>query len=113
MEKRTESNSETASLEKPAYAHHQHVDPTVANINAKLANPLAGIPHDRLMKDAVAFAHAKQLGHIETDFAKGALVAQDPTSFEHLDMLDGQLRLCDAALVQERLDLGGGGIRRG
>ncbi|OBZ72712.1 hypothetical protein A0H81_08055 [Grifola frondosa] len=57
------------------------------NINVKLANPLAHVPHDQLMTDAAAFAGTHGLGHLAEQFQKGALVAQDPTSFESLSQL--------------------------
>ena len=63
----------------------KHIDNTAANI--KLANPLAGIPHDQLMDDAANFAKSHGLGHLEDDFRRGALVAQDPTIFESLPLL--------------------------
>ncbi|KAI5123855.1 hypothetical protein M0805_005672 [Coniferiporia weirii] len=65
----------------------RNLDPNVANINAKLANPLAGIPQDQLMRDGAAFARKHDLGHLEEEFAKGALVAQDPVGFEGIDVL--------------------------
>ncbi|KDE07241.1 hypothetical protein MVLG_02462 [Microbotryum lychnidis-dioicae p1A1 Lamole] len=58
------------------------------NINAKLENPLAGISLDRLQAMGRAFAHEKGLGEYEEEFAKGAMVAQDPLAFESLPMLD-------------------------
>ncbi|CAL1708153.1 unnamed protein product [Somion occarium] len=66
----------------------QHIDNVSQNINVKLANPLTGIPHDQLMSDAAQFAEERGLGHLKEEFKKGALVAQDPTSFEALPLLD-------------------------
>lgn len=63
----------------------KHIDDTKANV--KLANPLAGIPHDQLMEDAANFAKSHGLGHFEDDFKKGALIAQDPAVFESLPQL--------------------------
>ena len=37
-----------------------------------------------------AFAQEKGLGQYETEFAKGAQVAQDPLAFESLDMLNDE-----------------------
>ncbi|KAI0037114.1 hypothetical protein K488DRAFT_81345 [Vararia minispora EC-137] len=68
-------------------AEVSHVDKVVADINVRLANPLEGIPHDQLMADASAFARDHGLGHLADEFAKGALVAQDPTAFESLHQL--------------------------
>ncbi|KAI0035865.1 hypothetical protein K488DRAFT_42360 [Vararia minispora EC-137] len=64
-----------------------HVDNVTSDINARLANPLEGIPRDQLMADGAAFAREHGLGHLEKEFAKGALVAQDPTVFETLEEL--------------------------
>ena len=63
----------------------KHIDNNTANV--KLANPLTGIPHDQLMDDASEFAKSHGLGHLEQEFRKGALVAQDPTAFESLSQL--------------------------
>jgi len=60
----------------------------VVNANAKLANPLRGIPHDQLMRDVDTFAQEKGLTHISEDLRKGALVAQDPAAFESYELLD-------------------------
>lgn len=69
---------------------HGDIGGTVSNTNAILANPLAGIPQETLMADAAAFAHAHGLGELEKEFIKGALVAQDPLSFESIDLLTEQ-----------------------
>ncbi|KAH9934461.1 uncharacterized protein BXZ73DRAFT_45706 [Epithele typhae] len=61
---------------------------SVRNLNAKLANPLSGIPHERLMEDAAAFARTHGLEQYTHTIQKGALVAQDPAAFETLPMLD-------------------------
>ncbi|PCH43889.1 hypothetical protein WOLCODRAFT_26276 [Wolfiporia cocos MD-104 SS10] len=58
-----------------------------SNPNARLANPLEGIPHEQLMADAAAFAKHQGLGHLTEVFKKGALVAQDPLAFESLTYL--------------------------
>jgi hypothetical protein len=39
-----------------------------------------------------AFAQEKGLGQYETEFAKGAQVAQDPLAFESLEMLSDEDR---------------------
>ncbi len=53
-----------------------------ANVSAKLANPLDGVPQDRLLEDAARFASSYGLGHLTQEFKKGAILAQDPTSWE-------------------------------
>lgn len=50
-------------------------------------NPLAGLTKEDLLADVEAFAREKNLEHILGDLKRGALVAQDPRSFEALDEL--------------------------
>lgn len=52
---------------------------SVSNANAKLSNPLSGIPYDRLMADVEIFAEERGLTHLLPELEKGALVAQDST----------------------------------
>ena len=40
------------------------------------------------MQDAANFAKTHGLGHLEEEFQKGALIAQDPTIFESLPQLN-------------------------
>ncbi|GAA5906000.1 sugar porter family MFS transporter [Sporobolomyces salmoneus] len=68
------------------FAHHDAADRQL-NINAKLENPLTGISHERLEAMGRAFAHEKGLGQYEDEFAKGAMIAQDPLAFEAITML--------------------------
>ncbi|KAJ3852296.1 MFS sugar transporter [Lentinula lateritia] len=63
-------------------------DDSFQNLNAKLANPLAHIPREQLMEDARLFAEAHGLNDLVMEFQKGALVAQDPSQFENLPLLD-------------------------
>ncbi|CAE6405231.1 unnamed protein product [Rhizoctonia solani] len=58
-----------------------------SNINAKLANPLAGIPHAKLEEQALEFAHSHGLSEHADLIRKGALVAQDPLGFDSLSQL--------------------------
>ncbi|KAH7882036.1 hypothetical protein F5I97DRAFT_1817787 [Phlebopus sp. FC_14] len=73
--------------------HHHHHHPkldaqtkVIANADAKLSNPLRGIPYDRLMTDVEVFAQERGLTHILTDLQKGALIAQDPESYNRYDI---------------------------
>lgn len=66
----------------------RHIDTVGENVNARLANPLEGIPHEKLMAHAARFAREHGLGHLEKEFQKGALIAQDPEAFESLSQLD-------------------------
>ncbi|KAF2766790.1 hypothetical protein EJ03DRAFT_168353 [Teratosphaeria nubilosa] len=57
------------------------------NLEAKISNPLAGIPYDDLMRDVELFAQDKGIVD-KTDLIKrGALVAQDPANFESVSSL--------------------------
>ncbi|TBU25760.1 hypothetical protein BD311DRAFT_808927 [Dichomitus squalens] len=62
------------------------------NLNAKLANPLAGISHEQLMADAAEYAQTHGLAEYTETMQKGALVAQDPTLFESLPLLTDEDR---------------------
>ncbi|TFY77670.1 hypothetical protein EWM64_g6345 [Hericium alpestre] len=64
----------------------RHVD-DVAEINIKLANPLAGISQEQLLADAEEFAKSHDMAHLTDEFRKGALVAQDPLAFESINIL--------------------------
>jgi hypothetical protein len=60
------------------------------NLNAKLANPLAGYSHAELEEMGAEYAERYVRGD-ETDilaFRKGAVLAQDPLKYADLPMLD-------------------------
>jgi hypothetical protein len=57
------------------------------NLNAKLANPLAGYTYAELQEMGAEYAEKHVLGDILA-FKKGAVLAQDPLKFEDLPMLD-------------------------
>jgi len=75
-----------ASVSDAGHKEVKHID-NVREANAKLANPLTGIPRDQLMEDGANFAEERGLGHLKDLFSKAALVAQDPTAFESIDIL--------------------------
>lgn len=54
------------------------------NAEARITNPLAGIPHEQLMRDVEAFCEQKGLSEHVAIFKKGALVAQDPANYDSL-----------------------------
>ena len=92
-EKPTDSMTESppgSDYGKPSYAHLQNIDPAKSNVNAKLANPLAGIPQDQLMRDGALFARKHGLTDLEDEFAKGAVIAQDPLAFEQMEFLTNE-----------------------
>ncbi|KAK7923206.1 hypothetical protein PG985_007277 [Apiospora marii] len=60
---------------------HGADDAVNTNLEAKIKNPLKGVPYDQLMRDVDAFAEEKGLTEHVALLRKGALVAQDPTSF--------------------------------
>lgn len=59
-----------------------------SNVNARLANPLAGLSHEQLRRNAAEFAREKGLEQYTEQLQKGALVAQDPLAFDDLPDLD-------------------------
>ncbi|KAF2119071.1 hypothetical protein BDV96DRAFT_370210 [Lophiotrema nucula] len=103
------SNSTDKKEISPRESDIQHHDGarrgTLASINlnknfdAKVANPLSGIPYETLMRDVEDFATEKELTDLIPILKKGALVAQAPSKFEELEILDDADR---AALAKEK-----------
>ena len=65
------------------------------NVNAKLANPLAGISHTMLEEMGAQYARKHQIGD-ESDiraFAKGAVLAQDPSKYQTVAGLTEEERM--------------------
>lgn len=60
------------------------------NVNAKLANPLAGYSHAELEEQGTAYARKYQIGDNEDvrAFQKGACLAQDPSKYGSVEGLD-------------------------
>jgi len=88
-----------AHLEK-GVSHTEHVDLN-ANLEARIKNPLEGIPRDELMSRVHAFAEEKGLTeHIQL-LRKGALVAQDPSNYEDIDGPEALLEDEKAAIRKE------------
>jgi hypothetical protein len=75
-----DKQSPVGSLHDEKHPPHVPVDDNV--INARLANPLAGLSHQQLMDNGAEFARTHGLGDLEELFRKGALAAQDPLAFE-------------------------------
>ncbi|KUJ06831.1 uncharacterized protein LY89DRAFT_398766 [Mollisia scopiformis] len=71
-------------------SHHEHGRYNTGHINlnsnaeAKIRNPLAGIPHATLLKDVEEFAQEKGLMDSLPLLQKGALVASDPQNYEDI-----------------------------
>lgn len=80
----TNEKTEKASVEQREHAPSSvfSSDQNDTNVSTKLANPLEGVPQDRLLEDATLFANDYGLGHLTQEFKKGALLAQNPTSWE-------------------------------
>lgn len=85
VEKHEDADSDTSA--KVVQRRDTGLHLSEENINAKLANPLNGIPQDQLLSDAESFAKEHGLGHLVDEIRKGALVAQDPLGFESMDYL--------------------------
>ncbi|KAJ8468921.1 hypothetical protein ONZ45_g17067 [Pleurotus djamor] len=99
-EKLSLEKKESVSIEE---THHSNA-PAGENVNAKLANPLAGIPHEQLMDDAEAFAKSHGLAELSDVFRKAALVAQDPLAFESLPQLSEEDKECLRRELTHRWD---------
>ena len=65
-----------------------NVQPRIKNVQAKIQNPLHGIPRDTLFSQVEDFAREKDLLDIVDDLKKGALLAQNPGDFESIPELD-------------------------
>ncbi|TGJ85469.1 hypothetical protein E0Z10_g3288 [Xylaria hypoxylon] len=72
-----------SDAEKGRHGSVAHVDIN-KNLEAKIQNPLAGIPREQLLSEVEEFAHANGLDEYVAILRKGALVAQDPTCFEDI-----------------------------
>lgn len=78
------------SYHAQSHAEHGHRSSAIKatdlseNLEAKIKNPLAGIPKHELMAQVEEFANEKGLTEYLPYLKKGALVAQDPDSFEEI-----------------------------
>ncbi|KAF9635742.1 Sugar/inositol transporter [Lasiodiplodia theobromae] len=70
------------------------------NLDAKVANPLADIPYDTLMRDVEQFAREKHLEDITDILKKGALVAQNPSRWQEVEGLTDE----EQAYIQQEHD---------
>ncbi|KAL0568184.1 hypothetical protein V5O48_013806 [Marasmius crinis-equi] len=66
---------------------HHEVD-FVNNVNAKIQNPLHGIPKGKLLSQVQDFTREKGFEELLPVFQKGALLAQNPGKFEEIAELD-------------------------
>lgn len=58
------------------------------HLNAMFENPLAGIPREQLFADVDEFCNKHNLSDYNEVFRKGALVAQNPSGAQYLDILN-------------------------
>ncbi|KAL7624762.1 hypothetical protein AAE478_006334 [Parahypoxylon ruwenzoriense] len=72
-----------ASTEEGHHSARTYVDAN-NNINAEISNPLAGIPRERLLDEVTSFSMRYGLAEYTPLLRKGALLAQNPTGFEHI-----------------------------
>ncbi|CAM1508977.1 Fc.00g027160.m01.CDS01 [Cosmosporella sp. VM-42] len=89
------------SDEKPVAIATENVDLST-NLDAKIRNPLAGIPYEQLMRDVEAFAEEKGLQEHVAVLKKGALVAQNPNQAA---MIDGPEKLTERELEVIELEV--------
>ena len=78
-------------LEEKGMTHAEHVVDN-SSLEARLRNPLDGIPRDELMRNVESFARARGLEEHISLLRKGALVAQNP---EDVHLIDGTEKLSD------------------
>ncbi|KAF3931898.1 hypothetical protein ABW20_dc0100007 [Dactylellina cionopaga] len=62
------------------------------NVEAKIKNPLAGLSREALFANVDRFAEENDLGDLQEDLRKGALIAQDPANYEQVAELDDEER---------------------
>ncbi|POR31595.1 Uncharacterized protein TPAR_08192 [Tolypocladium paradoxum] len=72
------------NLEEKGVTHTEQIDMS-RNLQAKIRNPLEGIPREQLMRDVEAFAEYRGLQDHVDILKKGALVAQNPGDVYSID----------------------------
>ncbi|KIL64192.1 hypothetical protein M378DRAFT_11588 [Amanita muscaria Koide BX008] len=83
----------SSSPDKEKQSIHESEDATAHvdlanNVQAKIQNPLYGIPKAKLLRQVETFAHEQDMDDILPLLRKGALLAQDPKNFESIPELD-------------------------
>ncbi|KAJ7755722.1 hypothetical protein DFH07DRAFT_885765 [Mycena maculata] len=81
-------SSEKLDQEKgtASFEEQRQID-LVNNTNARIQNPLHGIPHDRLFAQVEEFVREKGFDDVAL-FQKGALIPQNPKNFEEITEFD-------------------------
>ncbi|KAI5777753.1 hypothetical protein EDC01DRAFT_386336 [Geopyxis carbonaria] len=78
---------EKPDVHKAEYVGSAQPNAAISNINAKLANPLAGIPRADLMDAGEAYARAHGMDDLTDTFRHAAVLAQDPLGFDRMDFI--------------------------
>ncbi|KAJ7124934.1 hypothetical protein C8R44DRAFT_781836 [Mycena epipterygia] len=93
-------SSEKVDQEKAtaSFEEQRQID-LVNNTNARIQNPLHGIPHDRLLAQVEEFTREKGFDDLLPLFQKGALLAQNPSKFESIAELDDD----DKAIIRREI----------
>ncbi|KAF7362073.1 putative polyol transporter 1 [Mycena venus] len=93
-------SSEKVDQEKRAdsFEEQRQID-LVNNANARIQNPLHGIPHDRLLAQVEEFVREKGFDDQLALFQKAALLAQNPSKFESIPELDEE----DKAIIRREV----------
>ncbi len=85
---------ENSSVRGPSGKGPENVDPDQlrANINAKIANPLAGYSHAELAQKGEQYSRSNTVGNDEDirAFRLGAILAQDPMRHAEVDGLTAE-----------------------
>lgn len=82
----TASSSSSSPTREPEEKRHSRHDETAA-INAKLANPLAGISEPELRARGRKYAEEHGMAEFADEFEKGAVIAANPEGFEDMVIL--------------------------
>ncbi|KAK2467513.1 hypothetical protein APHAL10511_000368 [Amanita phalloides] len=70
------------------HENEKHTIDLANNVQARIQNPLYGIPKEKLLHQVDHFAHEKDMEDILPLLRKGALLAQNPKDFENMPELD-------------------------
>ncbi|PVH75720.1 hypothetical protein DL98DRAFT_536290 [Cadophora sp. DSE1049] len=103
VEQQTDSQSFGCGLEG-GKGDHSLVEDLNQNVEARIRNPLKGIPRDVLMRQVEELAARRDLTPYLPTLKHGALLAQDPKAFDNTDVLDANARqaLTDEVLYKWR-----------
>ncbi|KAL3421499.1 hypothetical protein PVAG01_07944 [Phlyctema vagabunda] len=83
-DKKTGESHEHIETRTAHNGEHSTVHEYSRNTNAKIRNPLAGIPKEELLTDVDIFCSGYGLEEHAASFRKGALLAQSPDEFEDI-----------------------------